>query len=211
MPEIHIYPLSRLVYANAGGYQRLLQELREGKQFAGSYYAPFRHLAPAVFSADPEAETLALIRNESETRRTPRWPRIAEDNQRAYLSFRQLAQEKISELIGIPERTSRTPPAIKEGVEILGNPHMIARDKRGRIRYVSLQTSAWDANETKAYQQLLILIVAARYDAGPESIMWLDLGPGRREIPIRASSRAQQRCTDALKLYSLLTAGWDGD
>jgi hypothetical protein len=50
-PTVHIYTLSRLVHAPAGGWERKIVEIEEGRDKAYAYYQPMREAVIAYCAA----------------------------------------------------------------------------------------------------------------------------------------------------------------
>lgn len=204
LPEVHIYPLSRLVHAPAGEWLGMLRSIEEGTDYANRYYLPLRQAIVDFCTGKGAGRT--RIRQALRTRALSlggsRGQRIARDNENAFDVFEAEFYPRIKKfrrsLLG--ERQQR---CAFEGVMLVGTPHLIVTDLDDRERYVFLHASLWDDNDLKAYLELLSFIVEQRFGAGPEDLWCMNLKTAK-DVKWRPSKLTRSRCAKAAKLYAQL-------
>jgi hypothetical protein len=203
-PEMHIYPLSRLVYAPAGEWLGMLRSLEKGKDYANRYYLPMRQAIVEFCTrkGGGKGAILQKLRRLALSLGGSRGPRIARDNEDAFEVFEAEFYPRIRKfrrsLLG--ERQQRCG---FEGVLLVGTPHLIVTDLDGRERYVFLHASSWDEDDLKAYLELLSFILEQRFLANAEDLWCMNLKTGR-DAGWRASRRTRAKCAKAANLYAQL-------
>jgi hypothetical protein len=204
LPEVHIYPLSRLVHAPAGEWLGMLRSLEEGKDYANRYYLPMRQAIVefCVRKGAGKAATVQKMRRLALTLGGSRGPRIARDNEEAFEVFGAEFYPRVGRfrrsLLG--ERQQR---CSFEGVLLVGTPHLMVTDVSDRERYVFLHASSWDEDDLKAYLELLSFIVEQRFDADPKDLWCMNLRTGE-DAEWRPSRRIRAKCAKAASLYAQL-------
>ena len=88
-PTIHIYPLSRLVNAPATGWEKLLDQIEEGKRNAFAYYLPMREAVVRYCAKSGKNfdSILADMIRRAEQMPSSRHQNITGDNEAAFRSF----------------------------------------------------------------------------------------------------------------------------
>lgn len=204
MPQVHIYPLSRLVHASASNWERVLSSIEEGKTRAFSYYLPMRE-AVVRFCETRGADRDTIIADMIARARQmggARGPRIAKANQEAFEAFEATFFPQISEYRRHFLRDQQS-GCQYAGLTLIGAPHVQVTDSKGRERYAFLHASDWKSNDLAAYLELLGVIVQKSFGADPASLWVWDLKRGK-EIKWRPSSRVRRRCEGAARLYARL-------
>jgi hypothetical protein len=203
-PEVHIYPLSRLVHAPASDWVNMLTSLEEGKDYANRYYLPLRE-AIAAFCAQSgkgRSNILSTMITRALALGGTRGQRIARDNEAAFGVFESSFYPNIKRFHRSLLRDQQ--PGCKfEGIILIGTPHLLVTDQNGSQRYVFLHAAAWDDADLKAYLELLSIIIAQRFQAEPNSMWCMNLRLGK-EVRWRPSVRIRRRCAKAARLYARL-------
>ncbi len=204
IPEVHIYPLSRLVHAPAGEWLGMLRSIEEGKDYANRYYLPLRQAVVEFCSRKGASKSTILqtLRRRAVSLGGSRAQRIAGDNEKAFEVFATEFYPRIKRfrrsLLG--ERQQRCP---FESVMLVGTPHLIVTDLDDRERYVFLHASSWGDNDLKAYLELLSIIVEQRFNAGPKDLWCMNLKTGT-DVKWRPGKLTRSRCAKAAGLYAQL-------
>jgi hypothetical protein len=206
-PVVHIYTLSRLVHAPAGGWERKIEEIEEGRDKAYSYYQPMREAVIAYCAAKGKGREKIVSRMLADARSRPHGhgQDPEGDNLRAFETFETSCYPKIGSFVCSLLRRPQGTGVPLEGVLLQGAPHFRVTDKDGETRYVFLHPSNWTAENLKAYLELLSFIVEAAYGAPSASIWHMNLRSGRVS-KYGSSKRVRQRCVDAARLYARIFA-----
>jgi hypothetical protein len=206
-PAVHIYTLSRLVHAPAGGWERKIEEIEEGRDKAYSYYQPMREAVIAYCAAKGKGREKIVSRMLGEARLKPHGhgqdPEA--DNLRAFETFEAKCYPKIGSFVRSLIRMPQGPGVLLEGVLLHGAPHFQVTDKEGETRYVFLHPSNWTEENLKAYLELLSFIVEATFNASATSIWHMNLRSGRVSR-YASSKRVRRRCVDAARLFGRIFA-----
>jgi hypothetical protein len=207
IPIVHIYTLSRLVHAPAGGWERKIEEIEEGRDKAYSYYQPMREAVIAYCAAEGRGREKIVSRMLADARGKPHGhgqdPEA--DNLRTFETFEASCYPKIGSFVRSLIRMPQGMGVPLEGVLLQGTPHFQATDKEGETRYVFLHPSNWTEENLKAYLELLSFIVEATFDAPATSIWHMNLRSGRVS-KYGSRKRIRQRCVDAARLYARVFA-----
>jgi hypothetical protein len=201
MPTAHIYPLSRLVHAAPGAWQRQLAEIEEGSSFAFSYYLPMRE-AVVRFCATRGQDRDAIMQEMTARARENggrRWANRLRDNTHAFNCF----ETEFFPRIGRFRRSylrERQDGCEFEGLTLRGAPHLAVTDTDGRMRHVFLHAAKWSADDLAAYLELLGIIIDEDYGGDTSSLWVMDLRAGE-DVRWRSSSRIRRRCSDTARLY----------
>lgn len=206
-PSVHIYTLSRLVHAPAGGWERRIQQIEQGRDKAYSYYQPVREAAVAFCATEGEDRDGIISQMTAQARRQPRGrgQDPDTDNLRAFEIFESDCYPQVGEFLGSLLRKPQAPGVPFEGVMLLGAPHFKATDKNGETRFVFLQASKWRDAELKAYLELLGVIVETAYGEPPTSIWHMDLRTGNASRH-RPSVRVARSCAAAARHYARMVS-----
>jgi hypothetical protein len=202
MASAHIYPLSRLVHAGPGTWQRAMKEIEEGARFASQYYTPMRDaVVRASRSRHPDAvgivaDIKATVREAGGRLSVSRM----RDNVSAFEQFLAAFHPRISKFRHsfLHERNT---PCNFGGLDLYGAPHFEVVDADGRLRHVFLHAAKWSKKELAAYLELLAVIVEEGYGGDASSLWGMDLRSGE-DINWRTSSTVRKRCKDAAALYA---------
>jgi len=206
LTSVHIYPLSRLVHALPGDWERDLKALQSGKVRAYAYYQPLREAAVLYCKSRGSKydELLNQLEKRSRAVAAPRGADPAKDNISAFKSFVDHFHPRLGKFMTSLLNTDTQRGCEFAGLRLLGTPHFVTLDADGQERYVFLLASKWDDDDLKAYMELLAIIVKNRFGASSESIWCMDLRTGQ-DFKWRASSRMRARCEKAATLYARFT------
>jgi hypothetical protein len=207
-PAVHIYTLSRLVHAPAGGWERKIEEIEEGRDKAYAYYQPMREAVIAYCAAKGEGRERIVSRMLADARSQPRGrgQDPEGDNLRAFETFEARCYPKIGSFVCSLLRKPQGLGVPLEGILLQGTPHFQVTDKDGETRYVFLHPSNWTKESLKAYLELLSFVVEATFGAPATSIWHMNLRSGRVS-KYGSSKRIRQRCVDAARHYARVFAG----
>jgi hypothetical protein len=207
-PVVHIYTLSRLVHAPAGGWERRIEELEEGRDKAYAYYQPMREAVIAFCAAEGKGREKIVSRMLAEARSRPhgRGQNPERDNLRAFETFEDSCYSKIGSFVRSLLRSPHGLGVPLDGILLQGAPHFQVTDKEGETRYVFLHASNWTEENLKAYLELLSFVVETTFGAPATSIWHMNLRSGRVS-KYRSSKRVRQRCVDAARLYAHVFGG----
>jgi hypothetical protein len=200
MPETHLYSLSRLVHAGPWSWQRLLNEVEEGRSYASRYYQPMRD-GIVQFCArrgrnadDIKREIRAQIRPEQ------RWPNRLADNLDGFECFGEDFFPRINRF-----RHSflhqRKDPCQFEGLDVNGGPHFEVIDEHGETRHVYLHAAKWKPNDLAAYLELLGIIIETDYGGDPKSMWVMDLRSGK-DVKWKSRPAMRKRCVGTAQLFA---------
>jgi hypothetical protein len=201
-PTIHIYTLSRLVHARVGGWEKLIQQIEDGRLKAYRYYLPMREAVIQFCANEGEGfdEILMDMKRRAGASGGRRAAKIASDNENAFINFVEIFYPKIRKFKRNLLRETQTGTTL-EGVLLLGAPHFIATDQDGETRYVFLYPSKWKPEELKSYLHLLGAIIEQRFSGECSQIWCMDLRNGK-SIKFKSSARLTTRCSDAARHYA---------
>jgi hypothetical protein len=201
-PTIHIYTLSRLVHAPAAGWEKLIDQIEAGRQKAYAYYLPVREAVVRFCGGGGKdfEEILADMKRRAEVMGGMRGPKVASDNENAFVTFVEEFYPKISKFKRNLLHDTQS-GVMLEGVALLGAPHFVAVDQKGETRYVFLYPAKWKPNELKSYLLLLATIVEERYGGMSGQIWCMDLRTGKT-VKFKRTARLSSRCSAAAKHYA---------
>lgn len=209
--RVHILQLSKLVHTSPVRWEKLLRDLEEGKPRAYKYYQPLRE-AIAVFCKAAGAgrdrivpRMIASARGSGGTY----GERTAKANEAAFAVFEKVFFPRIRKFKQDFLRDEH-PGFAFGGLTIHGNPHLEVVDESGADRFVMLHAADWEANELRAYLDLLSFIINKRFSKGPSSIWCMNLRTGKDEI-VRESARLRSKCEGAARLYGRFVAAMESD
>ena len=201
-PPIHIYTLSRLVYANAPQWERLIRQIEAGRQKAYSYYLPMRE-AVVRFCAgggDNFEGILSDMKRRAGEMGGVRARKVVADNENAFVSFVENFYPKIAKFKRNLLRDQQSGVSL-EGIALLGTPHLIAVDQKGDTRYVFLYAAKWKPDDLKSYLHLLTVIIEGKHGATADQLWCMDLRAGKTH-KFKKSERLASRCADAARHYA---------
>jgi len=199
MPQIDIYRLSRLAFAEVTGWRAMLQELRRDQKYAFLGYAPLRRGAVKLLRL-PDRGSDDEIKDEIVAEaKDAAW---VSRNLRAYHVFkgRFAPHLTICEEVFMGRWAEMPGISFVGDVELVGGPHFSARGADGRTKFVYLHpATSWRPREIDAFCELLCYSVAERFGAGPPEVWFLSLAQGHR-ISYRPKKRVLKRCREAAEL-----------
>jgi hypothetical protein len=201
MPTAHIYPLSRLVHAGPGAWQRELADIEAGSTFAFSYYLPMRE-AVVRFCESRGRNRDAIMQDMTARAREnagPRWANRLRDNTDAFNCFETEFFPRVGRFRRSYLRAKQEGCGF-EGLMLHGAPHLAVTDTDGRTRHVFLHAARWSADDLAAYLELLGIIIEEDYGGDARSLWVMDLRAGE-DVRWRSSSRMRRRCIDTARLY----------
>jgi hypothetical protein len=200
---VHIYPLSKLVHALPGDWERDIRLLETGKLWAYAYYQPLREAVVLYCKAHGKRyeESLKLLETRAHSVPAGRGADPVRDNKAAFNVFVEHFYPRMGKFVKSLLQTDAKGGCKFAGVQLLGMPQFVTTDKAGRERYVFLLASKWKKDDLKAYLELLAVIIAERFGAAPESIWCMDLRSGT-DGQWRSSARVRGRCEKAAVLYA---------
>ena len=201
-PTIHIYTLSRLVHAPAAGWEKLIAQIEAGRQKAYAYYLPMREAVVRFCAGGGEdfEDILAGVKRRAEEMGGVRGPKVASDNEKAFVSFVEDFYPKITKFKHSLLHDTQSGVTL-EGVALLGAPHFVVADQKGQTRYVFLYAAKWKPADLKSYLHLLATIVEERHEGVSSQIWCMDLKTGRT-IKFKRTARLSSRCAAAAKHYA---------
>jgi hypothetical protein len=203
-PQVHIYPMSRLVHAPATEWMSKIRSIEEGKEYAYSYYLPMRE-AIVSFCQKKGKGRAAIV--QTMLRRAahgagPRQVAAVNDNASAFGIFETSFYPKIKKFDRSFLKEKQAGVEF-EGITLIGGPHFLATDRDNRERYVFLHAALWDQENLRTYLQLLSIVVEERFNSSGESIWCMNLRSGRDE-KWRPGTRIRSRCSKAAQLFARL-------
>jgi len=202
-PVVHIYTLSRLVHAPAGGWERKIEEIEEGREKAYGYYQPMREAVIAYCAAKAKGRDGIVSRmlEEARSRRHGRGQNPERDNLAAFEIFEAKCYPKIGSFVRSLLRRPQGAGVPFGDIFLQGAPHFHVKDKDGEDRYVFLHPSNWTGDDLKAYLELLSVTVEKGFGEPSTSIWHMNLRSGLVSKH-RSSKRVRQRCVDAARHYA---------
>jgi hypothetical protein len=201
-PGVHIYTLSRLVYAPAAEWERRIREIEKGRKKAYAYYQPMREAIVAYCAASGKGMDRIVARMLTQARDQPRsrGQKPEADNLNAFEVFVARCYPKIGKFVRGLLRKPHGLGVSFEGVSLHGTPHLEVTDANGEAHYVFLHASEWKEDQIKAYLELLGVVVEKTFGSQGDSIWHMNLRSGSVATH-RSSKRVRRRCADAAHHY----------
>lgn len=203
-PQVHIYPISRLVRAPATEWMNKIKSIEEGKEYAYSYYLPMREGIVSFCQKRGKGRTAivqAMIRRASHGGGR-RQIKAVNDNVAAFGVFETNFYPRIKKFQRSFLKERQTGVEFQE-VTLIGGPHFLVTDRDNKDRYVFLHAAQWDQENLKTYLELLSIIVDEKFDSSGEDIWCMNLRSGKDE-KWRRSTRLRNQCIRAAQLYARL-------
>jgi hypothetical protein len=200
-PAVHIYTLSRLVHAPAGGWERKIEEIEKGRDKAYAYYQPMREAVITYCAAKGRARIVSRMLADARSRPHGRGQDPEKDNLAAFETFEAKCYPKIGSFVRSLLRRPQGTGVAFGNVLLQGAPHLHVTDKDGEDRYVFLHPSNWTADDLKAYLELLSVTVEISFGQPSTSIWHMNLRNGL-VTKYRSSKRVRQRCVDAARHFA---------
>jgi hypothetical protein len=199
---MHIYPLSRLVNAQPVAWEDLLKSIEEGKEFAFSWYQPLREAVVSYCQAKGSNRDIVEKRMRAQALATWRTngPKIAKANEDAFEVFESsfFPRIKTFQREFLRDRQTEVP---FEGLPITGAPHFKVIDENDKERFVLLLPAKWTRNDVKAYLELLLVIIEAKFPKSSKSIWCMDLRTGKDFKWQGPNKRMRTKCAKAARLF----------
>lgn len=202
--KIHIYPLSRLVFAPAVDWLRILEELEGGRKQMFWSYKPLRQGAYRLLKAkEPQREN--IYEEVEQLAQRAGGGKCAKANVRG---LRVFEKEFMPSIAGAKTNLMEQDARGVEfgGVVLVGGPHFSVLDKSGGTRFIYLHPSAWEDDESEAFCELLTVIIEKRFEAEASNLWFLDLRKGTRLAWPKSKLRLRRKCEQAANLLTLLRA-----
>jgi len=189
-PQIHIYTLSRLVFADVTDWQKILKDLRKGRTNMFWSYKPVREAAFEMAS-QKDADRESIYANAGTSAQKAGGERCRKANLAALQKFedtflQQIGKAKSNFMQG------GNPPVDFGEVQLLGGPHFSIATVDGSEKFVYLHPSNWTDEETTAFCELLTVVVENKFNATAKDIWFLDLRTGVR-MPWNSSKKLVRR------------------
>jgi hypothetical protein len=194
-PDIHIYLLSRLAFADVTDWRRIISQLREGRKNMYWSYKPLREgaLRMAGRKGENPKPIYASVANLAQR---AGGDRCRSANVAALETFEMIFLPQI-ERVNSNFMEGGERPVDFGGVRLIGGPHFSVIDAGGRERYVYLHPSRWKDQEVTAFCELLTVVAERRFRADARDIWFLDLRRGER-VPWTAPKRlVRRKCQSA--------------
>lgn len=203
-PKVHIYLLSRLVFADATDWQNILKQLREGRKSMYWSYKPLREGAFQM-ALRKDANNNAIYNQVGALAGKAGSDRCKKANLAALEKFEALflpqIQEAGSNLMG-----GREQPVDFGKVQLIGGPHFSVTDASGQEKWVYLHPSKWAEEEIVSFCELLTVVGEKRFKAVARDIWFLDLRTGKK-VPWTASKKlVRRKCEKAAEFLVALQA-----
>jgi hypothetical protein len=203
-PQVHIFSLSQLVFADATDWQRILKQMREKRKNMYWSYKPLREGAFRMVSGKDE-EKRTIYENVGSLAEKSGGDRCRKANLAALQTFESKFLPRI-ECAKLNFMQGNSPPVEFGHVQLIGGPHFSVEDSEGKERFVYLHPSRWAENQVAAFCELLTIVCEKRFAAIARDIWFLDLRVGER-VPWTKSKRLLRRkCEVAAEFLATLRA-----
>lgn len=203
-PKVHIYLLSRLVFADATDWHAIMKQLRAGRKEMYWSYRPLRQGAYQMASRK-HTDNRVIYDDVAQLAGKAGGDRCRKANLVALETFEdrflpQIGRAK-SNFMESPEQ-----PVDFGQVQLIGGPHFSVTDAGDREKLVYLHPSRWTDEEVIAFCELLTVVGEKRLKASARDIWFLDLRAGER-FPWTASKKlVRRKCERAAELLVALQA-----
>lgn len=202
-PAYHIYLLSRLAFADATDWQKILKELRQGRKNMFWSYKPLRSGAFRMASRNAPDST-SIYGDVSNLAMKAGGDRCRKANVQALQQFETIFLPDIakaqSSFMESPE------PLVDFGpIQLVGGSHFSVLDTKSQRKFVYLQPSAgWQERETEAFCELLTVTVESRYGGTARDVWFLDLREGKRVRWNASKKSVRKKCEKAAEFLVTL-------
>jgi hypothetical protein len=203
-PEVHIFLLSRLAYADVTDWLNIIKDLKQGQKPMYWSYKPLREGAYAMASKKPQ-DTSEIYASVGALAQQAGGPRCRTANVNAL---------KVFEAAFLPKFTVAGTNFMKgknEGVEfgpvtLVGGPHFSVKEKSDQEKLVYLHPSRWTEEQVGAFCELLTVVAEKRFHSEAKHVWFLDLRNGER-VPWNASRKlVRKKCEKAAEFLVGLQA-----
>jgi hypothetical protein len=206
MDRIHIYVLSKLAVAGAGGWKRIMKKAKDERRPRFWTYRPLRRAVVESLKREPGANTGDLEQSiEREAGKATR-EGCVEANLRAFQTFQEQFREEFARFEeDLMDPNWRGCPVEMAGAELVGDCHLAATDRRGVHRLVYLHPSRdWRDEEIDAFLELLVYIGGERHGAKARQVWFLDLWRGKKTVLAHPRKRVLRKCEEAIELLATM-------
>ena len=202
-PNVHIFLLSRLAFADAAGWQKIIKELKQGRTNMFWSYKPLRNGAFRM-ATQKGTDPKAIYHQVSELAKRAGGERCQKANLGALTTFEKAFLPQIQRAEDSYMEREQKPVDFGE-VQLVGGPHFSAIDRHGYEKFLYLHPSrGWDDHETEAFCELLTAIVEVRHEASAKDVWFLDLRRGRRLPWNNSKKRIREKCKKAAEFLVAL-------
>jgi hypothetical protein len=203
-PKIHIYLLSRLVFADVTDWQKIMKQLRDGRKNMYWSYKPLREGAFQLASKNGPAvneiyNSVGALAEKSGGDRC-RKANLAALDKFEHVFLPQIANAKSNLMQGGEQ------PVDFGEVQLIGGPHFTVTDRGGREKWVYLHPSKWTDEEVIAFCELLTVVSERRFKASARDIWFLDLRSGERVSWTSPKKLVRRKCERAAEFLVALQA-----
>jgi len=203
-PEVHLYLLSQLAYADVTDWLNIIKQLKAGRKSMFWSYKPLRQGAFEMASkkpADPKGiyssvASLALAAGGTKCQKA------------------NLQALKVFETNFLPQLASVETNFMnshEEGIDfgavrLIGGPHFSVKDKNDQLKFIYLHPSRWTEEQINAFCELLAVVAEKRFKSEAKHVWFLDLRNGKR-IPWPSSKKlVRKKCERAAEFLVGLQA-----
>lgn len=201
--RFHIYQLSRLVFAQATDWNRVLAEIEAGRNQMFWSYKPVRLGAFNLLKAKDTPQIQEIYSNVAALAEKAGGGRCQTANVKALRVF----ESRFVPSISTPQENymeSISSGVEFAGVELIGGPHFSVLDTEARPRFVYLHPSKWKEDQTEAFCELLTIVLEQRFEVPASALWFLDLRNGERVDWPKSKSRVRKKCEQATRLLARL-------
>jgi hypothetical protein len=203
-PKVHIYLLSRLVFADATDWQNILKQLRQGRRSMYWTYKPLRQGAFQM-ALRKDADNKAIYNEVGALAGKAGGDRCRRANVAALEKFEgrflpKIQKAKVSFMQGHEQ------PVDFGEVQLIGGPHFSVLDGDGQEKWIYLHPSKWTDEETIAFCELLTVVGEKRFKANARDIWFLDLRTGEKIHWTTSKKLVRRKCEKAAEFLVALQA-----
>lgn len=201
-PQVPIFTLSQLVFADATDWQRILKEFRKQKKNMYWSYKPLREGAFRM-AAEKDVDRKAIYTTVGTLAERSGGERCKKANLAALETFQAKFLPRIEHTkANFMKGTSR--PVDFGRVQLVGGPHFSVIDKEGNERFVYLHPSRWTDTQVTAFCELLTIVCEKRFGAKARDIWFLDLRIGERLAWTKSKRLVRRKCEIAAEFLATL-------
>jgi hypothetical protein len=200
--RFHIHQLSRLAFAQVTDWNRILQELEEGRKQMFWSYKPLRAGAFNLLKGHGKQRE-EIYGGVAALAEKAGGARCAKANVKALETF----EDQFLPVIKAPRENymeSAQRGVDFAGAELVGGPHFSITDGTGQTRFVYVHPSKWAHDQTEAFCELLTVIIEKKFQASASDLWFLDLRRGSRALWPKSKPRVRRKCEQTAKLLALL-------
>jgi len=201
--RFHIYQLSRLVFAQATDWNRILAELEAGRNQMFWSYKPVRQGAFNLLKAKGAPQIQEVYSGVAALAEKAGGVRCQTANIKALKVF----ESRFIPSISTPQENfmESTAPGVEfAGAELIGGPHFSVLDRDARPRFVYLHPSKWKEEHIEAFCELLTIVLDKRFNVTADALWFLDLRNGKQVYWPKSKSRVRRKCEQATRLLARL-------